>query len=175
MNNNNEKNIKTSFGYSNIIPSSQYISVLVQYCEKINNQYTQIIQDDEAKNEKLKYEFQSYQYGKKYSRGLEISIYDKKYKSFICKNLQEFLNAIQNNQVSNIRKLNITLEINFKRGQQPNIEEHENEFEIEFQPYEITFTRKSNFDDRNMQQIETDINELLKKFPAIDTIFCTKG
>ena len=116
-----------------------------------------------------------YQYGKKYSRGLEISIYDKNYKSFICKNLQEYLNAIQNNQVSNIRKLNITLEINFKRGQQPNIEEHENEFEIEFQPYEITFTRKSNFDDRNMQQIETDINEILKKFPAIDTIFCTKG
>ena len=170
-----EKNINNEFDYSNIIPTSQYIGVLVQYCEKIYNQYLQLINQDEERNEKLKYEYREYQYGKMYSTGLSIVIYDNNFKYIECKNLQSFTEAVQNKQVNNIDSLKINLDINFKRGTADKIKEHTNELIISFKPYEIKFTRKSNFDDNMINQVEKDINEILRKFPAIDTIFCTKG
>ena len=51
---------------------------------------------------------------------------------------------------------------------------HENLFKITFKPYNIVFTRKSNYADQNMDQIENVINEILKKFRVQNTIFCTK-
>ena len=35
--------------------------------------------------------------------------------------------------------------------------------------------RKSNYKDANMDQVEDTINEILKKFPVANTIFCTKN
>ena len=47
-------------------------------------------------------------------------------------------------------------------------------FKISFKPYDITFKRKSNFKDPVIDNIENNINELLKKFKTQNTIFCTK-
>ena len=32
-----ERNVNNEYDYSNIVPTSQYIGVLVQYCEKVIN------------------------------------------------------------------------------------------------------------------------------------------
>ena len=175
MNNNEtEKLTNNAFDYSNIIPLGQYIAILVQYCETECNKYLQLIKEDEERNEKIKYEYQNYQYGKIYQTSLTITICDKNFKYIECKNAKAFNEAIQNKQVNNVKSLTIELNICFKRGQNENIKDHNNEFILQFEPYEITFTRKSNFNDIAMNQIENNINELLKKFPKVDTIFCTK-
>ena len=170
-----EKNIINEFDYSNIVPTSQYIGVLVQYCEKVSNQYLQLINQDEERNEKLKYDFKDYQYGKNYGTGLNVVIFDKSFQRIECQNFLSYSQAVQNRQVNNINSMEVRLNINFKRGPSGKTKDHNNEFIVKFKPYEIKFTRKSNFDDNMMNQIEKDINELLRSFPTVDTIFCTKG
>ena len=170
-----EKNIINGYDYSNIIPTNEYISMLVQYCEKVSNQYLQLINQDEEKNEKLKYDFKYYQYGKIYGTGLNVVIFDKSFQRIEYQNFLSYSQAVQNRQVNNINSMEVRLNINFKRGQSGKTKEHNNEFIVKFKPYEIKFTRKSNFDDNMMNQVEKDINELLRSFPTVDTIFCTKG
>ena len=74
----------------------------------------------------------------------------------------------------NVDSVVITLDLSFKRGKDMATKEHENLFKISFKPYNIVFTRKSNYADPNMDQIENVINEILKKFRVQNTIFCTK-
>ena len=172
--NDTEKNINNEFNYSTAIPTTKNITILVQYCEEVFNSYSQLINEDESKNEKLKYEYRTYQYGKIYSLDFKVVIYDKNFKYIECPSLKSYIEAVNNKQINNVSSLNIKLNINFKRGPNGNTKDHINEFKINFKPYEIIFTRQSNFDDTNILKIENDINEILSKFPAIDTIFCTK-
>ena len=167
-------NINNEFDFSTIVPMSQYIGGLVQYCEKVSNHYLQLIEQDKERNEKLKYEYKEFQYGEKYGTGLKVVIYDKSFRYIECNDFLSYSQAIQNKQINNIDSLEIRLEINFKRGTGNNCKAYNNEFIVRFRPYDIKFTRKANFNDDMMKQIENNINELLKKFPAVDTIFCTK-
>ena len=64
--------------------------------------------------------------------------------------------------------------MDFRRGRESNLEEHENTFIIKFEPYDITFARKSNYNDQIMNQIEDQINQILQKFPIANSIFCNK-
>ena len=73
-----------------------------------------------------------------------------------------------------VNGLDIKLCMDFERGKGNNYDEHENSFTIIFKPYEITFARKSNHNDPSMNKIEEQINEILKKFPVANSIFCNK-
>ena len=81
---------------------------------------------------------------------------------------------IQNNNLKNVLSLEIRLDLDYKRGRGNEANNHENSFSISIKPYDIIFARKSNYSDNYINQIENNINEIFKKIPTINTIFCTK-
>ena len=166
--------IDNSFDYSNVIATIDNVSILVKYCDQIANQFLNIIKADEERNERIKYEFKNFKYRKTYSETLEISISEKSFNRVSYKTYELFKKAISENKIKNLRELKITLNLDFFRGTYDNQNRHDNSFEISFEPYKITFIRKSNYKDDEMDDIENGINEVLKSFPTINTIFCTK-
>lgn len=178
MNQTEEKEVEISreYNYSNVVPEIQSISFLAQYCESYYKQIINLCEKEEEKNEKLKSEYKDFQYKKAYNTGYEITIKEKG--SFLsnlsCKTYDSFVEAINAGHLNNVDKLVITLDLSFKRGGDIFLKEHENIFKISFEPYNVIFRRKSNYEDAIMDQIENTINEILKKFKIQNTIFCTK-
>lgn len=166
--------INNDFDYSNVVPTVEAISHLVQYCDQMNRQLTELIEADEEKNKKIKYEYKDYMYKKSYSQEFKVNIKEMSYNSIICKNYESFVSAFKNGYLNQVRSLVIKLCMNFERGKAGNYEEHENSFTITFNPYEITFSRKSNHNDPSMDRIEELINKILGEFPVANSIFCTK-
>ena len=166
--------INNEFDHSNIIPTSDAVLYLVKYCDQMNQYLKKMIDEDKEKNKKLKEEYQEYKYKKHYGQGLEIYIREKKYNNINCKDYSSFLSAVNAGNLTNIDYMSITLDLSFYRGTGSNLDECENTFKIIFEPFKTTFARKSNHNDDLMNQIESQINEILKKFPKINSIFCTK-
>lgn len=171
-----EMEISHEFDYSNIVPEIQGVSFLVQYCESYYNQMIKMCEEDEEKNQKLKSEYKFYQYKKSYNAKFDVVIKEKNdnVSRLSCKTYESFIDAVNNKHLNNVESVVITLDLSFKRGKDLELSEHENIFKISFMPYNIIFTRKSNYEDENMDQIENIINEILKKFRVQNTIFCTK-
>ena len=165
---NNEKD------YSNIIPIAENIAYLIQYCDQVYNQFLKLIEEDEARNAKIKYEMQNYNFKKSFGERFEIIVREKNYNTVNCKNFDSYMELYNNGQIKNLDSLEINLELDYQTGSNSSLITHENSFVIKFKPYEITFIRKSNFKNFNMEQIENNINEILKKFAVVNTIFCTK-
>ncbi len=172
-NNVTEEVINHEFDYSNAVPLVENISYLIKFCDNVFNQFMKMVDDDKKKNEKLKHEYKNYLYGESYNQKLEIGV-RKGYDYISYKNCSSFLNAINNKEIVNLSSLEIKLNLNFERGQSGDTKTHENDFKISFEPYKIMFTRKSNFKDSEIDQIENNINELMKKLPTVNTIFCSK-
>ena len=166
--------INNEFDYSNIIPTSDCITKLVYYCDNIYNNFLNIIAEDEQKNERLKYEYKNYKYGKSYGMNFSILIHEKNYNIINCNNYDSYLRALNNKQLTNVNSLEISLDLNYKRGSTSDLKSHENSFKITFRPYEIKFIRKSNYNEEDMDKIEKTINTILNQFPKANTIFYTK-
>ena len=66
------------------------------------------------------------------------------------------------------------MKLDYKRGNALNLVKHENEFTIQFRPYNIVFKRKSSHNESIMNNIENTTNDILKKFPVVNSIFCSK-
>lgn len=172
---NKESIINTEYDYSNILPTIDWVAYLVQYCDQVYNQLLSFQKEEEEKNKQFKEEYREYNFKKKYSQGLEIYIREKNYHNNItCKNYNTFKTAVDDGNLNNVIGVEIKLNIDFERGRSGKYESHENTFAIIFKPYEITFSRKSNYNDQNMSEIEKQINEILKKFPVANCIFCNK-
>lgn len=170
-----ESIINNEYDYSNILPVVDYVAYLVQYCDQVYNQLLKLQQEDEEKNKQFKPEYKEYNFKKKYSQGLEIYIKEKNYHNNItCKDYSTFKTAIDDGNLKNVDGVDIRLNMDFDRGREGKFESHENSFVIIFKPYEITFSRKSNYKDDSINQIENQINEILKKFPVANCIFCNK-
>ncbi len=170
-----EKQINNEYDYSNIIPDVQSISYLVQYCDSLMQYLMRMIAEDEERNERLKYEYREYQYKKTFDTGFTITISENNVISHLeCNSYESFLELVNTGHLSNVKKLTIKLNLSYKTGKEGNLKKHENLFLISFAPYEITFSRKSNFYNSNMNEIEKNINEILKKFGIQNTIFCSK-
>ncbi len=166
--------INNEFDYSNILPTIEAVSYLVQYCDSMNKQLIKLVEADEEKNKKFKPEYKEYNYKHSYGQQLEIYIREKSYNNITCKDYETFITAIKNGNLNNISSMDIKLCMDFQRGKGNDLVEHENSFVIIFKPYEITFARKSNYNDISMNQIEEQINSILKKFPVANCIFCNK-
>ena len=171
---NNNMIINNEFDYSNTIPTIEYISYLVEYCSNVYNQFLKFLEDDKEKNKQYKEEYKNYEYGKNYGERFEIYIRLNNYNNITCKNFKEFKTLIQNNNLKNVLSLEIRLDLDYKRGRGNEANNHENSFSISIKPYDIIFARKSNYSDNYINQIENNINEIFKKIPTINTIFCTK-
>ncbi len=172
---NNKAVVNNVFDYSNILPTVEYIKYLVNYLDNIYNQFLDLIKKDEEKNSKFKYEYKDYMYGESYGCRFYLYIYEKGYNNIKCDDYNTFISAINNGDLKNVRELSIQMDLDFKRGRNNNYTQYENSFSIIFNPYNIKFTRKSNYNDINMNQIENQVNEILKKFPVANCIFCDKG
>ena len=117
---------------------------------------------------------QNYNFKKSFGERFEIIVREKNYNTVNCKNFDSYMELYNNGQIKNLDSLEINLELDYQTGSNSSLITHENSFVIKFKPYEITFIRKSNFKNFNMEQIENNINEILKKFAVVNTIFCTK-
>lgn len=166
--------INNEFDYSNIVPTVEAIAYLVQYCDQMNKQLTLLIEEDEEKNKQFKDEYKDYMYKKSYSQEFQVYIKEKSYNNITCKDYESFASAVKDGNLNQVTGLDIKLRMDFERGKGNNCEKHENSFTIIFKPYEITFARKSNHNDSNMNKIEEQINSILKKFPVANSIFCNK-
>ena len=172
-----EIQIKNEFDYSNVVAEIQTISYLVRYCGELFNQFMNMVQEDEQRNEKLKSEFRNYKYKKVYDTKFEISIKEKgrSFSSMTCKSYESFIEAVNAGHLKNIDGLTIILDMSYKTGKDMMFNEHTNNFSFIFKPYDNKFIRKSNHNESDMNQIETNFNSILKQFKVQDSIFCTKG
>ena len=171
----NEKNVITKeYDYSNKVPMIEYITYLVNYCNDIFEKFKKLVDDDEEKNKMLKLDYKDYQYKKSYSSKFEIRINGKDYNYITLNDIVSYKSAVENGSLNNVRKLTIELILDFGRGKNDNMENHENNFEIVFSPYDIKFKRNSNYNDESMDLIENNTKGILDKFPTVNCIFCTK-
>lgn len=170
----NKMIINNEFDYSNKVPTIEAVSYLVQYMDNIYDSFLTLVCEDEKKNEPLKDEYRNYDYKKSYGTRFEIYIRLKTYNNITCRGYKEYMSAVDDGNMKNILGLEINLDLDYKRGKERNLEEHENSFSIIIKPYEFIFARKSSHNEPNMNQIENNINEILDKFVTINTIFCTK-
>ena len=111
--NNKEVVINNEYDYSNIIPEVQIISYLVQYCNNLYDYLMNLINLEEERNEKLKYEFKNYEYKKSYQTKFEVSVRGKNISSVTYKNYDSFLSAVNSGQVNNDESLTIILDISY--------------------------------------------------------------
>jgi hypothetical protein len=174
-----EKAIDNVYDYSNIVPVIDKIGIIVQFFDGVFNRLMSISEEEKARNEKLKPEFQEHQY-KNYYSNFEITIRKPIDNSLshdytTCKNFESFSNLYREGKINNISDMKIVMNLDFSRGKgYLNLTKFENQFVVDFQPYNIKFTRKSNYEDSEMDAIEKRIIELLNSFDTCNTIFCSK-
>ncbi len=166
--------INNEYDYSNIVPAVDAISYLVKYCDQINTQLKKLTDEDEEKNKQFKPEYKEFMYKKSYSEQFEVYIREKSYNNITCKDYDSFISAVKNGNLNHVSSIDIKLCLDFYRGKGEQLEEHENSFIVLFRPYDIKFIRKSNHNDPNMNQIEQQINAILRQFPVANSIFCNK-
>ena len=167
--------INNEFDYSNILPTLEAVSYLVQYCDQMNKQLNKLIEEDEEQNKRFKQEYKEYQYKHVYGQKLEVYIREQTYNNITCSDYDTFMAVVKDGNLNNVSSLQIDLCLDYDSGKGNELTRHENSFTIIFKPYEIKFARKSNFNDSNMNQIEDQINAILKQFPVANCIFCDKG
>ncbi len=54
--------INNEYDYSNVLPTAEAISYLVQYCDEMNKQLTKLVEQDEEKNKQFKPEYKEFMY-----------------------------------------------------------------------------------------------------------------
>jgi len=163
--------VNNEFSYSNIIPTLEAVSYLVNYLDKKYKEFVNLVLLDEEKNKPFKPEYKEYEYKKSYGQLFEVYIMEKTYHNITCKDYETYASAVRDGNLKNVNSLEIKMCLDFFRGKDNNLIEHENSFVIKFKPFDSIFARKSNFNDEMMNNLEKDINNILKQFPAIDCIF----
>lgn len=173
-NENEETIINNEYSSSDILPTVESITYLIQYCDSVFKQFINLIEDDKKRNNQFKPEYKNYSYKKSYGEYFEIYIREKNYNTITCKNFETFKEFADAGNLKNISNLEIKLHLDYKRGQGYNLTEYENSFSILFKPYETTFIRKSNHNEPNINQIEENLKNILENFPVANSIFSTK-
>lgn len=168
--------INNEFDYSNIVAEIQSLSYLVQYADTLYNQLMDMINKDEEKNMKLKIDFKYYEYKKSFDTKFEILVKEKghSFNNLTLKSYESFMEEANKGNLNNVDSLTIVLNLSYRRGKEFDSKEYVNNFKFVFNPYDIKFIRNSNHDEVSMNQIESNFNEILKKFKVQNSIFSTK-
>lgn len=171
-----ESIILHTFDYSNIIPKLDYVLILVQYCNSYYDQLLKLCSEDEEKNLKLKSEFKFFNYKKSFSMEFKVIFKEKceNASQIVCNSYISFLELVKNGNLKSVDFLKITLNLSFKRGKDFELCDCDNLFEISFKPYNIVFTRKSNYEDEVIDKIENSINLVFQQANVENTIFCSR-
>ena len=157
--------------YPNILAVREYVENLVRFCDGAYRAFMNKVIEEEKKNEPLKYEHREYKYKKSYGTWMKIYISTNNSVSLEYDDDGAFRTAVNNGKLNNVSSLNIELNLDFGKGKEGSIEDHKNEFRIEFRPYNIKFVRNSNYTDPEMDELEKQIVKLMEDFPATKTIF----
>lgn len=179
--NNNESRetiINPEYNYSNIIANKDYIKILVQACDEIYKRLFNLFDENELKNERLKPEYKRYEYKKDFETDFDINVREKGIgegsigQTLHFDNYQTFSSYID--QRKDIEYLIIELNLTFGRNNEEVIVKHLNSFKITFEPYNVIFRRKSNYNDEFVNRAEMYIKSILDRFNTQDTIFYNK-
>lgn len=168
-----EQLINNEFDYSNAIINKESLLYIAKNIDSIFQKMKSIYEEDRIKNEQLKTEYKNHDFKDRHSK-LQYSL---KLKDIYCSEIESYEAleiAVKDGKFDNIEYFNIILELDYSRGKGDNLTKLENTFKLVFKPYEITFTRKSNYNDLLMQQVEESINNSLKQLNTLNTVFCTK-
>lgn len=174
-----ETTINNVYDYSTVIPVIEKIGTIVQFLDGVYSHFMNLSKEEEERNSKLKEEYQEYKYRNRYSF-FEINIRKKIDDVFhsdyvTCKNLESFKKMYDEGNLINMEKLEIKMSLSFARGKGYfDNEKYDNDFSIVFEPYNIKFIRKSNYEDPEIDEIEKRINEIFNSFDKCNTIFCSK-
>ena len=171
---NTPSSIDNIHDYSNIIPKIEDIRRLAEYCFKVYTEFKNKCDAEEERNKQFKPEYKNYECCKMYSTECMIRYMNNNYKTTNFKDYESFVSSVNNGNVTNVISLEINLCLDYKKGSGSNLVEHRNSFVIKFKPYEIIFSRKSDFNELAMNNIENNINEIMNSFEFANTIFCTK-
>lgn len=174
MDSNSKTIINNEYDYSNCVPTIESVSYLVKYCDQVYKSFIKLVLDDEENNKKLKQEYRQYKYKRKYSERFKVYIVEKTYNNITCNDYDAFIETIKDGNLNDVRSLEIKMDLDFIRGREKNFGDYTNSFTVLFKPYEIIFARMSNYKDANMNEIENQINNILKQFPIANSIFCNK-
>lgn len=159
------------FDYSSSIPTIRDVKHLVKYMFNIYEQYLWMVTEDEKK---YKQEHKYYIYDNHYSLIFDVRIREKDYTIITCRNYTEFEQCINDGKMDNIDSMEIRLILDYKNNYSKDYVMYNNNFTVSLKPFNICFYRKSNYDKLEMNAIESGINEILKRFLSINSIFCTK-
>lgn len=165
--------INNEYQYKDLLPTKDAVDYLVNYLDSLFKSFTAICDEEEEKNKRLKEEFREYNYKKYYATTFKVYIVEKTYHNIECTSYEEFRSAEDDNNLKEVDRLELKLNLSYKRGKGNNLEECTNEFIIIFKPYDTKFARKSNHKDVNMDNTEKNILDILDKFPKLNTIFGT--
>lgn len=163
--------INNMFDYSNSIPTIKDVKHLVKYMFNIYEQYLWMVTEDEKK---YKQEHKYYIYESHHSLIFDVRFREKSYSIVTCKNYSEFEQCVKDGKLDNIDSMEIRLIIDYKNNYTKDYVMYNNNFTVCLKPFDISFYRKSNYDKLEMNAIESGINEILKRFMSINSIFCTK-
>lgn len=163
--------INNMFDYSNSIPTIKDVKHLVKYMFNIYEQYLWMVTEDEKK---YKQEHKYYIYESHHSLIFDVRLREKNYITITCKSYSEFEQCVKDGKLDNIDSMEIRLIIDYKNNYTKDYIMYNNNFTVCLKPFDISFYRKSNYDKLEMNAIESGINEILKRFMSINSIFCTK-
>ncbi len=160
------------YSYNNAVPMLDYVLDLCKYLDMKNNELKTMIDADEKKNEDLKYDYRVYEHKKHYSAGFKVYLYSKVQRNL--PSVQSYAELEKMHAAGLLKQLShmsIELDYSFGVGKYNEIVNHRNEFKIEFRPYDISFTRASDYDDAEANEIEDTIKRKLSDFVSYETIF----
>ncbi len=160
--------IKDEKEFTNILAVREYVDDLVKYCFGMYDSFSRTVQEDEARNEPLKFELREYKFHKSFSSDCSVHIFPggTDYKSY-----GEFVLALNGGNIQGIGELTLRLDLSFRRGSNNQLEEHNHKFTIKMSPELTKFSYEANYDDPTMNDIRDKLIAKLEAFPATTTIF----
>lgn len=164
--------INRVYSYNNAVPMLDYVLDLCKYLDAKNNELLALNEADEKKNQDLKFEYREYEHKKAYSAGFVIYLYSKVQRNLPSVHSYAELEKLHaSGLLKQLMHMTIELKYTFGVGKNNEVVEHRNEFKIEFRPYDISFTRASNYDDAVANEIEEVIKRKMGEFVSYETIF----
>lgn len=157
--------------YPNLLPVREYVENLVSFCERAYRTLEKKVSEDEQRNASIEYSQQEFIYKKSFGAGFKVHLYTNANASLDYETADSLLAAAREGRLNDVSRLSIRLDLDYMRGKNSAFEEHNNEFEIAFIPFNTKFTRSSNYVDPDMDSLEDEIVRILEDFPFMKTIF----
>lgn len=162
--------VRKNKNFTCLLAVREYVEDIVKNCFALYDSFKKTMDEDEKKNEQLKFEFRNYNYYHSYADCCKVHAYgigiSNDYEDY-----QTFVSALNGGLIQGINELKITLNLSFRTGTHEHFVDHNHEFKITFKPEITTIVYEANFDDATMNGFYDKFVAKLDDFPATVTIF----